>query len=160
MRIGIVAVGRLKSGPERALVERYSERFGQIGRTLGLPALTLTELPESLARHAPERKAQEATALLAACPEDALILRLDERGRTLPSAEFASQIATERDQGRKNLVFLIGGADGLDPSLANRAPRALAFGAMTLPHQLVRVLLLEQLYRAATILSGHPYHRA
>jgi 23S rRNA (pseudouridine1915-N3)-methyltransferase len=160
MRIGIVAVGKLKAGLERALVERYQERFGQTGRTLGLPPLVITELPESLARHAPERKAQEAAALLAACPDDALIWRLDERGKTLPSAEFAANIACERDQGRKNLIFLIGGADGLDPSLASRAPRSLAFGAMTLPHQLVRVLLLEQLYRAATILSGHPYHRA
>jgi 23S rRNA (pseudouridine1915-N3)-methyltransferase len=160
MRIHVIAIGRLKAGAERELVERYAGRFAAAGRTLGLTGPLLRELPESQARTGPERKGQEAAALLAAIPDAALAIRLDERGAMLSSPAFADLIAKPRDAGQRDLAFLIGGADGLGDEVAGRAPQAFCFGRMTLPHQIARVLLLEQLYRAATMLSGHPYHRA
>ena len=160
MKIIVLAVGRLKAGPERELVLRYAGRFEAGARAIGLSGPVITEIAESQARSAPERKAQEAQLLLAALPAEAQAIRLDERGESLGSAGFARDIGQWRDAGRKSLAFIIGGADGLGEAVAERVPRVLSFGAMTLPHQLVRVLLLEQLYRAETILSGHPYHRA
>jgi 23S rRNA (pseudouridine1915-N3)-methyltransferase len=159
MKIGIVAVGRLKAGPERELVARYSERLAATGKSLGLSGPVLTERSESNARSASERKAQEASDILAALEDSALLLALDERGKSMDSDAFAARIGQWRDSGRKSLMFVIGGADGLDERVRDRADLVLSFGAMTMPHQLVRVVLLEQLYRAATILSGHPYHR-
>ncbi len=159
MKIGIMAVGRLKAGPERELAARYAERFSTSGKALGLTGPALTELAESPARSAAERKAQEAQAILAAVEPDALMIVLDERGKTLSSDAFAARIGQWRDAGRKNLIFVIGGADGLGENVRARAQETISFGQMTMPHQLVRVILLEQLYRTATILSGHPYHR-
>jgi 23S rRNA (pseudouridine1915-N3)-methyltransferase len=159
MKIGLVVVGRLKSGPERDLASRYSERFEALARGLGLSGPVITELSESQGRSVGERKTQEAQAILAALPADATVIRLDERGKTFTSDAFAQRIAALRDEGRKSLVFLIGGADGFGDAVAVRAPDVLSFGQMTMPHQLVRVLLLEQIYRVATIMSGHPYHR-
>jgi 23S rRNA (pseudouridine1915-N3)-methyltransferase len=159
MKIGIIAVGRLKSGPERQLADRYGERLTQTGKPLSLTGPVLIELPESPARSTTERKTQEAQAILAAVDPDALVIALDERGKTLSSDAFAAKIGLWRDDGRKSLYFVIGGADGLADSIRVRAQETLSFGQMTMPHQLVRVMLLEQLYRAATILSGHPYHR-
>jgi 23S rRNA (pseudouridine1915-N3)-methyltransferase len=159
VKIIILAVGRLKAGPERELVQRYAERFESLARGLGLSGPQIIELPESQARSAPERKTQEATTLLANITEDSLVTRLDERGQTLGSEAFSAQIAQARDAGRKSFVFVIGGADGLGETVAARAPKCISFGAMTMPHQIVRILLIEQLYRAATILSNHPYHR-
>jgi 23S rRNA (pseudouridine1915-N3)-methyltransferase len=160
MRITVVAVGRLKAGPERELAERYAKRFTDGAKALGLSGPVMRELAESQARSTPERKAQEAAAILSALPGDGAVIRLDERGAMLDSAEFAEMIRKARDGGQKNLSFVVGGADGIGGDLAARAPQALCFGKMTVPHQLARVLLLEQLYRAATLLSGHPYHRA
>lgn len=159
MRISLIAVGRLKAGPERQLAERYAERFGQTGRAQGLEGLRLIEIPESPARQATERMAQEAKAIVAEIAEGSLLLLFDERGKPQSSTGFAQWLAGARDSGRRDLSIIIGGADGLDPSLRERATAILSFGGMTLPHQLVRVLVLEQLYRAVTILSGHPYHR-
>ncbi len=159
MKIGVIAVGRLKTGPERALVERYADRFSAAGKPLGLSGPVLTELPESPARSSPERKTQEAQALLAAIETDALVIALDERGKAISSEVFAAKLGHWRDAGRKNITFVIGGADGLGDSVRARAQETLSFGQMTMPHQLVRVILLEQIYRAATILAGHPYHR-
>ena len=156
----VVAVGRLKSGPERELATRYAERFEALSRGLGLSGPVITELAESQGRAATERKAQEAQALLGLIPVDAYAISMDEQGETLSSDAFAQNISTWRDGGRKSLVFVIGGADGLGAAVRERAPKVLSFGKMTMPHQIVRVLLLEQLYRTATILSGHPYHRA
>jgi 23S rRNA (pseudouridine1915-N3)-methyltransferase len=119
----------------------------------------VSELSESQARSSAERKTQEAQALLGLVPVDAHAIRMDEHGETLSSEAFAQHIGSWRDGGRKSLVFLIGGADGLGDAIRERAPKAFSFGKMTMPHQIVRVLLLEQLYRSATILSGHPYHR-
>jgi 23S rRNA (pseudouridine1915-N3)-methyltransferase len=160
MKIGVIAVGRLKSGPERELADRYAERFAQSGKALGLTGPALTELVESPARSAAERKSQEAQGILASAEPDALLIALDERGRTLSSDAFAAKIAQWRDVGRKSAVFVIGGADGLAESVRARSQETISFGQMTMPHQLVRVILLEQLYRAATILAGHPYHRS
>jgi 23S rRNA (pseudouridine1915-N3)-methyltransferase len=159
MKLMIFAVGRLKAGPERELVARYHERLGGLGKSLGLSGPFVTELNESPARSADARKAQEADGLLEAITSDTVAIRFDERGKVISSEAFAEMIRTRRDNGVKSISFLIGGADGLHPDIADKAPEALSFGAMTIPHQLVRVLLMEQLYRTATLLSGHPYHR-
>ncbi|MDR3470064.1 MAG: 23S rRNA (pseudouridine(1915)-N(3))-methyltransferase RlmH [Xanthobacteraceae bacterium] len=160
MRILIICVGRLKQGAERDLVERYRERFNDAGRRLGFRAIEVVELTESRARDAATRMAEEAAAITAALPERPVIVVLDERGKSLDSSSFAGQLGRWRDDQTAALVFVIGGADGLSPELRRRASLSLAFGAATWPHQMVRVMLMEQLYRAVTILTGHPYHRA
>jgi 23S rRNA (pseudouridine1915-N3)-methyltransferase len=160
MKIGIIAVGRLKAGPERDLAGRYADRFAATGKALGLTGPAVTELAESQSRSAAERQSQEVQTILAAIEHDALVIALDERGKTLSSDAFAAKIGQWRDAGRKNITFVIGGADGLGENVRARAQETVSFGQMTMPHQLVRVILLEQLYRAVTILSGHPYHRA
>jgi len=159
MQITIAAVGRLKAGPERLLVERYLERAGQTGRALGL-TVAVREFPESRAARAEERMAQEAATLMGVLPEGARLIVLDERGDTVTSEAFAQRLGVLRDGGLRDVVFAIGGADGHGEALRRRADQSLAFGAMTWPHQIVRLMLAEQIYRATTILSGHPYHRA
>ena len=158
MRITIAAVGRMKQGPERELVARYLDRAVLSGKPLGLTGFEVSELAESRASSSPARKADEAKALRAALPEG-IVVALDERGRTQGSEAFASQIARWRDDGRPAVSFVIGGADGLDPDFVKAADLTLSFSPLTWPHQLVRIMLAEQLYRATTILSGHPYHR-
>jgi 23S rRNA (pseudouridine1915-N3)-methyltransferase len=160
MRIVVIAVGRLKQGPERELAERYRERFDDLGRKLGFRGLDILEIPESRAREAASRIAEEAAAIAQAIPERSALVCLDERGENVDSTTFARHIAHWRDEATPSAVFVIGGADGLSPELRRRAKLGVAFGAATWPHQIVRVLLLEQLYRTATILAGHPYHRA
>jgi 23S rRNA (pseudouridine1915-N3)-methyltransferase len=160
MRLIVIAVGRMKAGPERELAERYRKRFEEIGRKLGFRGLDILEIPESRARDAPARIAEEAAAIAALVPESAVLVALDERGDNLDSAGLARHLARFRDRSAANMVFVIGGADGLSPELGAKQKLGLAFGTATWPHQLVRVMLLEQLYRAATILAGHPYHRA
>lgn len=158
MRLAIAAVGRLKAGPERALIERYQERIGGGARALGFSALDVAEVPESRARREEDRRREEGVALLQRIG-DSMAVAFDERGKTLDSQGFARTLAGWRDEGAAALTFVIGGADGLAPEVRERARLVLSFGAMTLPHQLVRVLVAEQLYRAMTILAGHPYHR-
>jgi len=160
MRILIVCVGRLKQGAERELAERYHARFADTGRKLGFRGLDVVELSESRARDTATRMAEEAVAIAAALPDKALLVTLDERGKSLESSAFAQKLAHWRDEQTAALAFVIGGADGLSPELRRKAALSLAFGAATWPHQMVRVMLLEQLYRATTILTGHPYHRA
>jgi 23S rRNA (pseudouridine1915-N3)-methyltransferase len=160
MRLMVIAVGRLKDGPERQLAERYAKRFDDLGRRIGVRGLEIHEIPESKARDAASRMTAEAAAIAALIPDRATVVALDERGKTLDSVAFSTEFRRWRDAAVPAIVFLIGGADGLSPELRRRAAIGLAFGAATWPHQLVRVMLLEQLYRAATILSGHPYHRA
>ncbi|MGJ4927699.1 23S rRNA (pseudouridine(1915)-N(3))-methyltransferase RlmH [Bradyrhizobium sp. HKCCYLS2038] len=160
MRIILIAVGRLKQGPERELAERYRERFDDLARKLGLRSIEIHELPESRARDAATRISEEAAAIAALIPDKAMLVCLDERGRNVDSTTFAGHIGRWRDEGINATAFVIGGADGLSPELRRRAKLAVAFGAATWPHQIVRVLLLEQIYRTATILTGHPYHRA
>jgi 23S rRNA (pseudouridine1915-N3)-methyltransferase len=159
MRLSILAVGRLKSGPERELVERYVKRIEGIGRGLGIVGPDLVEVPESRARRDDDRRAEEAAALLERVGSSALVV-FDEHGRNVGSEAFAARLRTWRDDGRPGLACIIGGPDGLDPAVIRRADLVLAFGALTLPHQIVRALVAEQLYRALTILAGHPYHRA
>jgi 23S rRNA (pseudouridine1915-N3)-methyltransferase len=158
MRLGILCVGRQKSGPERELYARYAKRIAAM-RGVGLDGLDLKEIDESGARNASERRAQEGASLRAALPAGANLAIFDERGKPGNSLDFARFIENERDRGAKSLWFAIGGAEGLDDSVRNKARAAFSFGAMTLPHQMVRILAAEQMYRAMTILSGHPYHR-
>ena len=159
MRLNLIAVGRLKDGPERALCERYRERAVGLSRGLGFGGPEIVEIAESKARRSEERKREEAAAIAGRLPEG-LVIALDERGRSQSSENFAQALARERDSGTAAASLVIGGADGLDDAVRERARLVLSFGALTLPHQMVRVLALEQIYRAMTILSGHPYHRA
>ncbi|SIO50541.1 23S rRNA (pseudouridine1915-N3)-methyltransferase [Rhodovulum sp. ES.010] len=156
MRVHVCAVGRLRAGPERDLVSDYAARFDRTGRGLGLGPLAFAEVED--------RKgggpSAEARLLDRAIPDGAALCALDERGRTLSSPDFAALLARWRDTGRPAAAFLIGGADGLDPDLAARADTRLSLGPMVWPHMLARVMLAEQLYRAASILAGAPYHRA
>ena len=158
MRLTVVAVGRLKSGPERDLAERYRERAEALGRAAGFSPVEVVEIPESRARRDADRRTEEARAVLERAGP-ATLIAFDERGRSIPSEDLAGRLGAWRDGGAPALAFAIGGAGGLDPSVRERAALVLSFGALTLPHQLVRVLVLEQLYRCLTILSGHPYHR-
>jgi 23S rRNA (pseudouridine1915-N3)-methyltransferase len=158
MRLGLICVGRLKAGPERELYARYATRIAAM-RNLGFAGLDLQEIDESKARGPAERMAQEGSALIAAVPAGAGLVVFDERGRAASSADFARLLEGERDRGLKALFFAIGGAEGLSPMVRDRAQAVFSFGAMTLPHQLVRILAAEQIYRAMTIISGHPYHR-
>jgi 23S rRNA (pseudouridine1915-N3)-methyltransferase len=160
MRIVIAAVGRLKQGPERDLAERYRKRAADAGRSVGLPTLDIVEIRESRADSAERRMLEESIAIANVIPDRAVTVILDERGTSTSSAAFAGQLQGWRSEDRPAVVFVIGGHDGLAPSLRDKAKLALGFGAATWPHQLVRIMLLEQLYRAVTILSGHPYHRS
>ena len=159
MRIAIAAVGRLKQGPERELAERYRKRAADAGRSAGLAAFDVIEIRESRADNVGRRMLEESIAIANIIPDRAVTVILDERGESVSSASFAGHLQAWRTQSRPAAVFMIGGADGLAPSLRERANLAIAFGTATWPHQLVRIMLLEQLYRAVTMLSGHPYHR-
>ena len=159
MRIVIAAVGRLKEGPERELAGRYRDRAVKAGRALGLHGPDVIEVKESRAREAERRVTEEAIALNGAIPDNAVRLILDSRGQNASSDALAGLIRAWRDGGRAAVCFIIGGADGLAVGLRDDAVMSFAFGSATWPHQLVRIMLLEQIYRAMTILSGHPYHR-
>ena len=159
MNLIVAAVGRMKKGPERDLVERYRERATKAGRAVGIQDVEVVEVAESRARELNRRTIEESIALAQLIPDGAVTVVLDQRGESLDSARFTSTLQRWRDNGRRAAVFVIGGADGLAPSLNEKADLRLAFGAATWPHQLVRIMLLEQLYRAVTILAGHPYHR-
>jgi 23S rRNA (pseudouridine1915-N3)-methyltransferase len=156
MRVHIVAVGRLRTGPERDLIEDYAARFDRTGRALGLGPVAFHEV-EDRKGGGPEK---EAALLRRACPDGALRCALDERGTAESSPAFSRRLENWRDGGTGDLAFLIGGADGLDSEVVSQADHALSFGPMVWPHMLARVMLTEQLYRAASILAGSPYHRA
>lgn len=155
MRIHICAVGRLRAGPEKSLIDDYLTRFDRTGRALSLGPANLIEVDD--------RKgggmAGEAALLRRAVPQGAVICTLDERGKVMSSPDFATKMAGWRDDGCSDLALIIGGADGIDPALRADADFSLSFGRMVWPHMLVRVMLCEQLYRATTILAGGPYHR-
>jgi 23S rRNA (pseudouridine1915-N3)-methyltransferase len=159
MRIMIAAVGRLKAGPERELAERYRDRAAKAGRALGLRDIEIVEVRESRARDAERRTVEESIALATLIPDGAVTIVLDGGGENLDSEAFAARLRGWRDGGRQTLCFAIGGADGTGTALRARADLTVAFGTATWPHQLVRIMLVEQIYRALTILSGHPYHR-
>lgn len=155
MRIHVCAVGRLRGGPEKTLIDDYASRFDRTGRNLGLGPMRFVEVED--------RKGggmmAEAALLLSAIPKGALVCALDERGTIMSSPDFAKLLGKWRDAGRSDVAFLIGGADGLAPDLRADADQLMSFGAMVWPHMLARVMLSEQLYRAASILAGSPYHR-
>ena len=155
MRVHLVAVGRMRSGPERTLVEDYVTRFDRTGRALGLGPLTEHEVEDKKGGG----MEAEGELIARALPAGAMLVTMDERGRVMSSPEFAEALAKWRDAGRQDVTFVIGGADGIAPSLRAKADFSVSFGAMVWPHMLVRVMLAEQLYRAATILAGSPYHR-
>ena len=159
MRMTVVAVGRLKGGPERELAARYLERAVKSGRATGFRAIEVIEIDESRAREPERRMLEESIAIANLLPSDAALVLLDEAGEGIDSRTFAQTLGRWRDDGR-DCAFVIGGPDGLSPTLHDKATLRLALGALTWPHQIVRILLMEQLYRATTILSGHPYHRA
>lgn len=160
MRIIVAAVGRLKSGPETELSERYRKRAAQTGRNLGWRDVEIVEIRESRAAEPAKRMLEESIALTTLIPQGAAVVLLDSRGDSLDSARIAAQFSKWSENGKPAVVFVIGGADGLADSLRDKAQLRLSFGTATWPHQLVRVMLLEQIYRATTILTGHPYHRA
>ena len=160
MRLVIAAVGRLKESPERELVERYRKRAEQMGRRIGIRAVEIIEVKESRAQEAAKRMIEESIALANLLRAQGAVIVLDERGEDLDSRSFAARLGRWRDDGRQDAVFVIGGDDGLVPALREKATMTLALGAATWQHQHVRGMLLEQIYRAMSILSGHPYHRA
>ena len=155
MRLHIIAVGRLRGGPEKNLIDDYLTRFDRTGRALGLGPARVVEVED--------RKgggmAAEAALLERAVPNGALVCMLDERGTVETSPQFANRLGGWRDTGRGDVALIIGGADGIDPAFRARADHKLSFGKMVWPHMLVRIMVAEQLYRAASILSGGPYHR-
>jgi 23S rRNA (pseudouridine1915-N3)-methyltransferase len=160
MRVVVAAVGRLKQGPERELAEGYRKRAAAAGRSLGLRDFEIVEIRESRAPDVERRRVEESIALANVIPDGSKVVLLDQNGDSLDSAALAGALREWRSEDRSAVCFIIGGADGLAQSLAERSKMRLAFGKATWPHQLVRIMLLEQLYRACTILSGHPYHRA
>ncbi|WP_417473025.1 23S rRNA (pseudouridine(1915)-N(3))-methyltransferase RlmH [Leisingera sp.] len=155
MRLHICAVGRLRAGPEKSLIEDYLTRFDRTGRALGLGPARVVEVEDKKNGG----MAAEAALLRKTLPRGAVICTLDERGKVISSPDFADRLAGWRDSGRQDLALIIGGADGIDPGLRAEADFSISFGKMVWPHMLVRVMLAEQVYRAATILSGSPYHR-
>ncbi len=155
MRMVIAAVGRLRQGPEATLIADYLDRHAKAGRALGLPPVTIAEVEDKRGAG----MTAQAALLERTIPVGAALVILDERGQMLSSVEFSERIAGFRDQAR-DIAFVIGGADGIDPALRSRADLAISFGRMVWPHMLVRVMLAEQIYRATTILAGSPYHRA
>ena len=160
MDIVIAAVGRLKAGPERELCERYLDRSRKSGAKLGLRGFSAAEIAESRSARPAGRIAEEAKALAGLLRNDDRVVCLVADGTLANSDDFARSLSADAAFNVPRTVFIIGGPDGLGAPLVTRADRKLSFGRLTLPHQLVRVLIAEQLYRATTILSGHPYHRA
>jgi 23S rRNA (pseudouridine1915-N3)-methyltransferase len=159
MRILVAAVGRLKPGPDRELAERYRDRAMKAGRALGLRGPDIIEVRESRARGAERRIMEETIALTATLPDGTIKVVLDSRGQNASSDFFAQRMRGWRDGGGQAVGFMIGGADGLAAGVLDDADMIMAFGSATWPHQLIRIMLMEQIYRMTTILSGHPYHR-
>ncbi len=160
MRLTVLAVGFSRGTAEGALTDEFIHRAVQMGRNMGFPAVTVEEVAVSKARDAKTRMAEEAAKLAAKVPAGAHIILLDAKGKGMTSEDFAEMLGALRDAATKDLCFVIGGPDGLGTLEGKRAGRSLAFGPQTWPHLLVRAMLAEQIYRALTILAGHPYHRA
>lgn len=160
MRLSILAVGRLKAGPEKRLAEDYLTRAAGLGRKAGISRLNVQEFTESQAQTPAARMTGEARLLAGAVPEKAFTIVLDERGKAVASATFAGLIQRHLDNSTPEVAFLIGGPDGHATATRDAAGLLLSFGPMTWPHRLVRIMLMEQIYRAVTIIAGHPYHRS
>jgi len=159
MQVSVFAVGRMKKGAEQELSQRYFDRFAKMGAATGFVFTGIKEIAESNAATSQSRRLQEAAKLQENLGGAACLVLLDERGKDFASPQWADWIGARRDAGDKALVFALGGPDGHAPQLYQRADLLLSFGRATWPHQLARILLAEQLYRAATILNNHPYHR-
>ncbi len=160
MRLLIAAIGKLKDAEERAICARYAKRLDASGKSVGLGPLEIIEFPESRAGNVDNRRRDEADRLLQSVAAVPLKIALNGRGRSYPSDVFANLLKKKADSGVKSCAFLIGGPDGHGSDVLDACDFELSLGAFTLPHGLARVVLIEQLYRAATILTGHPYHRA
>jgi 23S rRNA (pseudouridine1915-N3)-methyltransferase len=159
MRLSIAAIGRLKTGPEKLMADDYKKRIEVMGRKAGLTSLKIGEWAESQAANAKQRMDEEAQVLWSAVPNGAVTMILDERGKSLSSEDFAARIRKHADQGINELVFMIGGPDGHAALTREKANEVIALGPMVWPHRLVRIMLLEQIYRSVTIMVNHPYHR-
>ncbi|TYC67410.1 23S rRNA (pseudouridine(1915)-N(3))-methyltransferase RlmH [Stappia sp. BW2] len=159
MRFTLFCIGKMKAGADKEIFDRYIDRARKSGRGLGITEVALTEMPESRAQRADDRKTEEARGILAALNAGARLVVLDENGKNLTSPAFSQKLEAWKDEGVPDVVFAIGGADGHGQEVLGRADLKLALGAMTWPHQIARILLAEQIYRAMTIQSGHPYHR-
>lgn len=159
MQISIFAVGRMKKGAEHKLVDHYLDRFSKSSGSVGFYFKTLQEISESRAQTACQRMEEEGKKLIDFLPEKCRLIVLDERGRSISSCTFAEKLGFYRDEGVRDLIIAVGGPDGHNERIRNRADFLLSFGSMTWPHQIARILLTEQLYRAVTIASHHPYHR-
>jgi 23S rRNA (pseudouridine1915-N3)-methyltransferase len=160
LRLHIAAIGRLKTGPEKLIAVDYAKRIEVMGRKAGLTSLKIGEWAESQQANAKQRMEEEAAILWAAVPASAFTIVLDERGKSLSSEDFAARIRKYADQGVSDLVFMIGGPDGHAPQTREKTSELIALGPMTWPHRLVRIMLLEQIYRSVTIMVNHPYHRS
>jgi 23S rRNA (pseudouridine1915-N3)-methyltransferase len=159
MQLSLHCVGKLKSAAEKDLSADYLERTNQLSRRAGLRGLTVHEVTESKSSIAAERMADEATRLVSGIPADAMLVAFDGRGQSLTSEAFTALIKLQADSGTATMAFAIGGPDGHGDMLRKRAQKTMALGTMTWPHRLVRVMVLEQIYRAVTIMVNHPYHR-
>ena len=159
MRLLLICVGRPKAGPERDLAARYVERAAAAGRAIGFSSVELREAGESRAARPDDRKREEVQAIRGLLAPPANVIALDENGKQMTSRGLATELGRARDQGIASAAFVIGGPDGLEPAFLASASLTLSFGAMTWPHQLVRIMVAEQIYRAVTILASHPYHR-
>jgi 23S rRNA (pseudouridine1915-N3)-methyltransferase len=160
MKLAVSAIGLLKAGPETELASDYQKRMSGIGRTAGITDLTIKEFAESRGATDALRKAEELKLLWSTVPDGTYTIALDERGKAMTSQDFATLLKRLADSGAKQTTFLIGGPDGHAPETRTKAGQILSFGPMTFPHRLLRVMLLEQIYRAVTIIVNHPYHRA
>ena len=160
MRLWIYAIGHMRGTPEGMLVDDFCDRARKLGRNMGFSAVAVEELAVSKQRDVNARMKDEAERLCTRLPQGAHIVLLDARGKGMTSEDFAEMLGSLRDVGTKDIAFVIGGPDGLAPLPGIKSGRSLAFGPQTWPHLLARALLAEQVYRALTILAGHPYHRA
>ncbi|MEI9997054.1 MAG: 23S rRNA (pseudouridine(1915)-N(3))-methyltransferase RlmH [Rhizomicrobium sp.] len=160
MRLHILCVGFGRGTQEGALTDDFVGRALQMGRRLGFTAVTCEEIAVSRDRELKKRMEDEAERLARRVPEGAHVILLDAKGKGMTSEDFAEMLGALRDAGTRDLAFVIGGPDGLAPLPGKKAGRSLAFGPQTWPHLMVRAMLSEQIYRALTILAGHPYHRA
>jgi 23S rRNA (pseudouridine1915-N3)-methyltransferase len=160
MRLCLAAIGRLKTGPEKQMADDYAARIEQLGKKAGINALKIGEWAESQQANAKQRMDDEASILWSAVPQGAVTFVLDERGISHSSEEFATKIRKCADTGVSDLVFMIGGPDGHAPETRKKASYLIALGPMVWPHRLVRIMLLEQIYRSVTIMVNHPYHRS
>ena len=155
MKIHLCVVGKLRNGPEKNLIDDYLNRFEKIGRSYGLGPVSINEVEDKKNGG----MSNEAILLQRIIPKGAVIIALDERGEVVSSPNFSEKLITYVNNNVSDLAIIIGGADGIDSKLREKANFNISFGKMVWPHALVRVMIAEQLYRAASILAGSPYHR-